>query len=119
MRHMLGGSWTIGGARPKAILRDDRPGAVPGLSLIAKFGSRHDTLARNRLEYASLRMARDMGFRVPDHFLVESDRLSLAGSHAQMLQGSLPADATLVLERFDREVLHLTADSGSSSGSLP
>lgn len=45
MRAMLGGSWTIGGARPKAILRDDRPGAARGASVIAKFDSRLDSRA--------------------------------------------------------------------------
>lgn len=87
MRLMLGGSWTIGGARPKAILRDDRPGALAAASVIAKFQSRHDTLARNRLEFASLRMAADMGLPVPGHELIEL-------GHGQ---------TALMLQRFDRE----------------
>lgn len=89
MRDMLGGSWTIGGARPKSILRDDRPMAAAGASVIAKFDSRADQIARNRVEYASLRMARDMGFRVPDHELRELG----AGRTA------------LLLERFDRTMV--------------
>lgn len=87
MRQMLGGSWTIGGARPKAILQDDRPGAAPESSLIAKFPSLRDTVARNRIEWACLTMARDMGMNVP-----KADLVSIPG-------GDEPA---LVLERFDR-----------------
>lgn len=87
MRLMLGGSWTIGGARPKAILRDDRTDALPGASVIAKFQSRHDTLARNRLEFASLCMATDIGLPVPGHELIEL-------GHDQ---------TALLLQRFDRE----------------
>jgi serine/threonine-protein kinase HipA len=85
-RALLAGSWTIGGARPKAILRDDRAGAAPDASVIAKFESR-DAQAdgRNRMEWATLRMARDMGMPVPQHELVD------LGDHV-----------ALVLERFDR-----------------
>lgn len=90
MRLMLGGSWTIGGARPKAILRDDLPGALTAASMIAKFQSRHDTLARNRLEFASLRMAADIGLPVPGHELIE------------LGQGQ----TALLLQRFDRECVN-------------
>ena len=87
MRDMLGGSWTIGGARPKAILRDDRQGAMVGASVIAKFDSKLDALPRNRIEAACLAMAKAMGFEVPAHELVE-----------------IGAERTaLVLERFDRQ----------------
>lgn len=90
MRAMLGGSWTIGGARPKAILRDDRPGAPAGASLIAKFDSKLDAaLPRNRIESACLSMARAMGFAVPRHRLVE------------LSQGR----TALVIDRFDRHDL--------------
>lgn len=85
-RALLAGSWTIGGARPKAILRDDRPGALPDSSLIAKFegrGSQAD--GRNRIEWATLEMASDMGMPVPAHQLME------LGDHTALL-----------LERFDR-----------------
>lgn len=89
MRNMLGGSWTIGGARPKAILRDDRPGAASSASVIAKFDSRLDTSPRNRIEAACLSMAQSMGFATPAHSLIE-----------------LPQGRTaLVLERFDRPAL--------------
>lgn len=89
MRLMLGGSWTIGGARPKAILRDDRPGALAASSVIAKFPSKHDHIDRNRLEYASLRMAADTGLPVPGHELIE------------LGQGK----TALLLQRFDRETV--------------
>lgn len=88
MRHMLSGSWTIGGARPKAILRDDRPGSIAGQSLIAKFDSTSDVVPRNRIEAACLDMAADMGFSVPWHDLVDLEDGTTA----------------LLLERFDREV---------------
>lgn len=85
-RHMLAGSWTIGGARPKAILRDDRPGAPPNASVIAKFESRTgEGDARNRLEWATLEMAHNMGMSVPRHWLHE-----------------MGGRAALLLERFDR-----------------
>jgi serine/threonine-protein kinase HipA len=91
MRHMLGGSWTIGGARPKAILRDDRRGAAPGSSLIAKFNSKRDLVPRNRIEWACMQMASDMGFRVAKADLVEL--------------GNDGDSTALVLERFDRELV--------------
>jgi len=93
MRSMLGGSWTIGGARPKAVLSDDRPGAAPGSSLIAKFSSKLDTMRRNRLEWACMKMAHEMGFRVAPVDLVE---LNARG------------DSALVLERFDRSSVNGT-----------
>ena len=93
MREMLGGSWTIGGARPKAILRRDDDEGVPGESLIAKFKSKNDAVIdRNRLEFAALRMASGMGFRVPQIHLSE-----FAG------HGGGTA-TSLLLERFDRTV---------------
>lgn len=89
MRSMLGGSWTIGGARPKAILQDDRAGAPAGLSVIAKFDSINDQVPRNRIEEDCLSMAQDMGLNVKGHWLRELD-------------GGRTA---LVLERFDRPVV--------------
>jgi len=89
MRDMLAGSWTIGGARPKAILRDDRQGAAVSASVIAKFDSKLDTLPRNRIEAACLAMAQAMGFNVPAHELVEIG----------------PERTALILERFDRQLV--------------
>lgn len=66
MKAMLAGSWTIGGAQPKAILRDDRPGAAKNSTVIAKFeGKDRQERGANRMEWATLRMASEMGMRVP------------------------------------------------------
>lgn len=89
LESMLAGSWTIGGARPKAILRNDRPGAAQGSSFIAKFSSLGDHLSRVRIEFATMRLARAMGLNVPDHEIHE----------VKTEYGIEPA---LVLERFDR-----------------
>lgn len=89
LENMLAGSWTIGGARPKAILRNDADLAPAGVSVIAKFPSSRDHLDRGRLEWACLEMAHDMGFNVPKHALIDSD------SHG--------GQSILILERFDRD----------------
>lgn len=81
---MLAGSWTIGGARPKAILRDDSPGAAPGRSLIAKFPS-YALPEGSAVEWACLSMARDIGLEVPHHTLRR-----------------VGGEQTLLLDRFDR-----------------
>ncbi len=80
LKHLLAGSWTIGGARPKAILQD-----LEARSVIAKFPSLNENVNRNGIEWASLQMARDMGFTVPDHKLI-----------------SVSTGQALVLGRFDR-----------------
>jgi serine/threonine-protein kinase HipA len=91
-QNMLAGSWTIGGARPKAILRNRTDFGqsvftepLQGQSLIAKLPSLNEAIDRAGIEWACLRMARDMGFQVPGHALcdVETGR-------------------ALVIERFDR-----------------
>jgi serine/threonine-protein kinase HipA len=87
-RRLLAGSWTIGGARPKAILRDDRPGAAAERSVIAKFESSVGGGWRNRLEWASLELARCAGLPTPAHDLVEMHDAART--------------ASLVLDRFDR-----------------
>ncbi len=88
-RHLLAGSWTIGGARPKAIVRNvgtyGDSDALPGDSLIAKFPSLNESIDRAGVEWVFLRMARDAGFEVPGHTL------------ARVLTGR-----ALLLERFDR-----------------
>ena len=84
---LLAGSWTIGGARPKAILRDDRPAALHGESIIAKFPSINDTVDRGAIECASLQLAHDMGFETPREFWIKP---STNGHHA------------LMMKRFDR-----------------
>lgn len=89
-RSLLAGSWTIGGARPKSIMRDDRPGAAPGGSLVVKFESSNGGGWRNRLEWVCLQLAAAAGLPVPAAQLVELDERG--------------QQAALVLERFDRRV---------------
>jgi len=81
-RDLLGSSWDIGGARPKTIVRDDT-----GQLWIAKFPRRNDSYDRQRVEYANLAMARDIGLSVPDTRLVATD-----------------LGAVLLSRRFDRTV---------------
>ena len=105
MANMLGGSWTIGGARPKSILRDDRSNAIAGLSFIAKFDSKHDKINRNRLESASLSMAKDVGLNVKRHHLIDvQDGISGGGSDKGT--SGISGATALLLERFDRIVTH-------------
>ena len=91
-KRLLAGSWTIGGARPKAIVRNE--GTLPlsealtGRSLIAKFPTINESVDRSKIEWACLRMARDMGFEVPGHALAD-----------------VATGTALLLERFDRYAL--------------
>ncbi|ANN67244.1 type II toxin-antitoxin system HipA family toxin [Bordetella bronchialis] len=82
-RDLLGSSWDIGGARPKTIVRD-----AAGEMWIAKFPRRGESYDRQRVEYANLRMARDIGLTVPEIRLVETG-----------------LGAVLLTHRFDRELL--------------
>lgn len=91
LEEMLSGSWTIGGARPKAILQDDSKGGQPLGSVIAKFPSFKDHIDRGRLEFASLEMAADMGFSVPAHSLIDSS--------------TDKKQSILILDRFDRDIV--------------
>ncbi|WP_199031421.1 type II toxin-antitoxin system HipA family toxin [Ralstonia sp. ASV6] len=83
-RDMLSSSWDIGGARPKAIVRDSDNGLW-----IAKFPREKDSYDRQRVEWANLAMARDLGMHVPETRLLEVE------------QG-----AVLLVRRFDREVVN-------------
>lgn len=66
-RDLLGSSWDIGGARPKTIVRDEH-----GEMWIAKFPRQGDSYDRQRVEYANLCMARDIGLTVPPIRLMET-----------------------------------------------
>jgi len=79
---VMGSSWDIGGTRPKTLVRDEH-----GQIWIAKFPRSGDTFDRQRVEYANLTMARDIGLNVPD--------IQLGETH----QG-----AVLLSRRFDRQV---------------
>jgi len=81
-RELLASSWDIGGARPKSIVRD-----AAGEQWIAKFPRARDSFDRQRLEWANLEMARDIGMNAPAAKLVEAK------------QG-----AVLLVHRFDRVV---------------
>lgn len=78
---LLVDSWDIGGARPKAIVQDEA-----GDYWIAKFPRKNESYDRQRVEWANLEMAQDIGMRVPQHRILES-------SHG----------AVLLIKRFDRE----------------
>jgi len=66
-RDLLGSSWDIGGARPKTIVRD-----ATGEFWIAKFPRVRDSYDRQRVEFANLEMAREIGLTVPATRLVET-----------------------------------------------
>lgn len=57
----LAGSWSMGGARAKAVVRD-----ADNKIYIAKFSEPHDKYDRQRIECANLAMAKDIGLQVPD-----------------------------------------------------
>jgi serine/threonine-protein kinase HipA len=80
---MLASSCAIGGARPKAILRD----AWNDL-WVAKFPRQNDSFDKQRVEWANLEMARDIGITVPTTRLVEVGR-----------------DAVLLVKRFDHTMV--------------
>lgn len=65
---LLAGSWSIGGARAKAVMRDRHNGIW-----ICKFSEPGSTIDRQRVEYANLRMAAAIGLEVPEVRLVETD----------------------------------------------
>jgi serine/threonine-protein kinase HipA len=92
-KSLLAGSWTIGGARPKAILRDT---ANPDdASVIVKFAAQDDVLDRSGIEWACLRMARDIGFTVPRHEIIETS-----------------TGRALLLGRFDRTPVQVGSEQG-------
>ncbi|AXQ96123.1 type II toxin-antitoxin system HipA family toxin (plasmid) [Cereibacter azotoformans] len=82
-RELVGAAGSLGGARPKANLRD-------GADLwIAKFTSINDTWPVERLEIATLKLARDLGLRAPDA------RLALPASERPVA----------LIRRFDRRAI--------------
>ena len=69
----------LGGARPKTLIEQD------GRHWIAKFGRESDLVDMCKVEYASMRMAREAGIDVPDVEMTETAR-----------------GPVLLVERFDR-----------------
>jgi serine/threonine-protein kinase HipA len=80
LQGLLAGSWSIGGARAKAVMRDAQNGLW-----ICKFSEPGSSIDRQRIEYANLQMARAIGLEVPECHLEETD------------YGSV-----LMIRRFDR-----------------
>ena len=65
---LLAGSWSIGGARAKAVMRDQHGGIW-----ICKFSEPGSAIDRQKVEFANLRMAAKVGLEVPEVRLVETD----------------------------------------------
>lgn len=80
--NLLVSSWDIGGARPKAIVLDEA-----GEHWIAKFPRKGETYDRQRVEWANLEMAADIGMDVPQRRLMETQ-----------------FGAVLLVKRFDRNL---------------
>lgn len=80
--NLLVSSWDIGGARPKAIVLDE-----VGEHWIAKFPRKGETYDRQRVEWANLEMAADIGMDVPERRLIETQY-----------------GAVLLVKRFDRSL---------------
>ena len=78
--NVLAGSFSIGGARAKAVMRSD-----DGNHWIAKFNQPEDDIDRIRAEHANLEMARAIGLHVPEVGVVDTE------------MGSV-----LLVKRFDR-----------------
>jgi serine/threonine-protein kinase HipA len=72
LQGLLAGSWSIGGARAKAVMRN-----LAGEIWIAKFSEPDDRYDRQRCELANLRMAREIGLEVPDCQVVDTSRGSV------------------------------------------
>lgn len=81
LRAQLMSSWDVGGARPKVVVLDK------GVEWIAKFPSPQDTYSRQRVEFANLTMANDIGIRTP---LIRLHELN-------------DGDCALLVRRFDRD----------------
>ena len=78
---LLGSAGSLGGARPKANVLDD-----DGTLMIAKFTTAHDTLPIERVEVATLRLARAAG-------------IDAASARLELARTTVPV---ALIERFDR-----------------
>jgi len=78
---LIGSAGSLGGARPKATVRDGQ-----GALAIAKFTSAQDTMPVERMEVATLALARDCG-------------LNAASAHVELKRSAHPV---AVIQRFDR-----------------
>lgn len=68
LQGILAGSWSIGGARAKAVMRN-----ALGEIWIAKLSEPGDVFDRQRCELANLRMARAIGMDVPQCHVVDTE----------------------------------------------
>ena len=97
--HLVGSAGSLGGARPKASILDD-----DGNLMIAKFTAEADTMPVERVEVATLRLARAAG-------------LNAAGAGLEL--GNTPRPVALI-RRFDRNggerVAYLSAQSFVAAG---
>lgn len=67
LQGLLAGSWSIGGARAKAVMRDSA-----GDVWIAKFSEPGDKFDRQRCELANLQMAASIGLHVPECQVIDT-----------------------------------------------
>jgi serine/threonine-protein kinase HipA len=67
LQGLLAGSWSIGGARAKAVMRDAQNGLW-----ICKFSEPGSSIDRQRVEYANMQMAKAIGLEVPECHLVQT-----------------------------------------------
>ena len=67
IQELLGGSWSMGGARAKAVMRDKAGGIW-----LAKFSEPGDRFDRQRIEMANLLMAKEIGLPVSDSCILDT-----------------------------------------------
>lgn len=82
LQGLLGGSWSMGGAQPKAVMRDRTTGDI----WLAKFSVPGAPFDRPRVEWANLKMAEAIGLPISPSHIVETSRGSV-----------------LLTRRFDRD----------------
>lgn len=68
LQGLLGGSWSMGGAQPKAIMRDEATGDI----WLAKFTLAGAPVDRARVEWANLMMAKAIGLPVSESYVVDT-----------------------------------------------
>lgn len=68
IQQLLGGSWSMGGARAKAVMRDKAGGIW-----LAKFSEPGDAIDRQRIELANLLMAQEIGLPISESRVVDTE----------------------------------------------
>lgn len=82
LQGLLGGSWSMGGAQPKAVMRDEATGDI----WLAKFTMASAPVDRARVEWANLMMASAIGLPISPTYVKQTSRGSV-----------------LLTRRFDRD----------------